>query len=83
MAKVTTVDFDAAVKPQNSSIYIGQKEGAERGERRVGGEWRMEKKISAEVFYFSVKNINLTFCVNRAMTFALTAALTACASCSP
>lgn len=30
MAKVTTVDFDAAVKPQNSSIYIGPKEGKER-----------------------------------------------------
>lgn len=27
MAKVTTVDFDAAVKPQNSSIYIATKEG--------------------------------------------------------
>lgn len=33
MAKVTTVDFDAAVKPQNSSIYIGPKEGKKRGER--------------------------------------------------
>lgn len=35
---------------------------------------RMEKN-QRKVFYFSVKNINLTFCVNRAMTFALTAAL--------
>jgi len=35
----------------------------------------MEKKIRAK-FIVSVKNINLTFCVNRAMTFALTAANT-------
>lgn len=33
MAKVTTVDFDAAVKPQNSSIYIGPKEGKKKGGR--------------------------------------------------
>lgn len=39
MAKVTTVDFDAAVKPQNSSIYIGPKQGKERvgGKEREGG----------------------------------------------
>lgn len=54
MAKVTTVDFDAAVKPQNSSIYIGPKEGKERvagkqGEREESRVWEW-KKISAKFF---------------------------------
>lgn len=40
MAKVTTVDFDAAVQPQNSSIYTGPKEGVKEGGTE-GGESRV------------------------------------------
>lgn len=49
MAKVTTVDFDAAVKPQNSSIYIGPKEGKQRGGRGRKAAFEHGKK-SAQSF---------------------------------